>query len=51
VPPLSPCRRPASPASRALRQLRQPRRTTCPPLRSSSSRFNEESLQLYNTRT
>ena len=38
VPPLSPCRRPASPASRALRQLRQPRRTTCPPLRSSSSR-------------
>ena len=39
MPPLSPCRRPASPASRALRQLRQPRRTTCPPLRSSSSRF------------
>jgi hypothetical protein len=38
VPPLSPCRRPASPASCALRQLRQPRRTTCPPLRSSSSR-------------
>jgi hypothetical protein len=39
VPPLSPCRRPASPASRALRQLRQPRRTICPSLRSSSNRF------------
>ena len=39
MPPLSPCRRPASLASRALRQLRQPRRITCPPLRNSSSRF------------
>jgi hypothetical protein len=39
VPPLSPCRRPASLASRALRQPRQQQRTICPPPRSTSSRF------------
>jgi hypothetical protein len=39
VPPLSPCRRPASLAPHALCQSRQPRWTTCPPLCRSSSRF------------